>query len=171
MKLWFRFMVSWWFLCIHAEWFSYNSYSLCHAFVIMLYVNICFLSWMFKFWERKRMSFNCFSSWENFLQEVQWNVRKECVDEGSKFISERLGGTPLFSIEVQSGAQEPWKECAGIGSLRTYQLKGEWKDCCCRGVAQSREIQIHNSIWRYSARSARRGPFSRLEFIREVQKG
>ena len=36
---------------------------------------------------------------EKFLQGVQWNVHKECIDEGSEFISESLGGISLFSFQ------------------------------------------------------------------------
>jgi hypothetical protein len=46
-----------------------------------------------------------------------------CVDEGSEFISEILGGILLFSLEVQ-GNHRSHARCAHADrDLRTYQLR------------------------------------------------
>jgi hypothetical protein len=68
---------------------------------------------------------------------------KECSETSSR---SALTKVQSLSLKAQEGyccshsnrsagvAQETCKECAGVGSLRTYQQKGELKDCCCGGV-------------------------------------
>jgi len=80
---WLNLMALWWILFASIEWYVY-SFLICSVMnLFQCCVYVWFHDWMYEVFERERMSFNCFSSWE-ILQGMQWNFTK-CTLTGYEF--------------------------------------------------------------------------------------
>ena len=98
-------------------------FSIMHLFQCCV---VCMISWwMYEVWERRRMSFNCFSLWE-FLQGVQWTSAR-CALMRVWVLSQKAQERYHCSHTSRSaGEAQSRAKCVQAGwSFRTYQLRGK----------------------------------------------
>ena len=129
-------MVLWCFLCIHVEWYAYG----CLFSLLCIFFNIV---WMYDFilnvWilRERGNEFQLFLILsEKFLQGVQWNRLQGVSWQRLRVYLWKIRRDTIVLIPVEVYVRnKSHARCAQAGwKLRSYQPRGELKDCCCRKV-------------------------------------